>query len=135
MQGKGATVYYRFRFHYSHAPDVQGRATHLLLVRGGWYAGKGSYCLLSIQISLFACTGRSRTSNTSTSCSRRLVCRERELLSIIDSDFIIRMHRTFKDEQHIYFLFEAAGMQGKGATVYYRFRFHYSHAPDVQGRA
>jgi len=33
---------------------------------------------------------------------------ERKLLSMVDSPFIIRLHRTFADEQHIYFLLEAA---------------------------
>lgn len=33
---------------------------------------------------------------------------ERELLSIVDSPFIINLHKTFQDSQHIYFLLEAA---------------------------
>ncbi|CAE7630358.1 PRKG1 [Symbiodinium pilosum] len=33
---------------------------------------------------------------------------ERELLSMVDSKFVIRLHRTLYDEQHIYMLLEAA---------------------------
>jgi len=33
---------------------------------------------------------------------------ERELLSIVDSPFIINLHKTFIDAQHVYFLLEAA---------------------------
>lgn len=29
-------------------------------------------------------------------------------MSMTDSDFVIRLHRTFKDTQHVYFLLEAA---------------------------
>lgn len=31
-----------------------------------------------------------------------------EIMSMTDSDFVIRLHRTFKDTQHVYFLLEAA---------------------------
>ena len=40
--------------------------------------------------------------------SQRLVNGEREIMSMTDSDFVIRLHRTFKDTQHVYFLLEAA---------------------------
>lgn len=40
--------------------------------------------------------------------SQRLVNGEREIMSMTDSDFVIRLHRTFKDDQHVYFLLEAA---------------------------
>jgi len=40
--------------------------------------------------------------------AERLVSWERELLSMIDSRFVIRLHRTFKDQQHVYFLLECA---------------------------
>lgn len=33
---------------------------------------------------------------------------ERELLSMVDSPFVIRLHRTLQDEQHIFFIMEAA---------------------------
>ncbi|CAJ1387705.1 unnamed protein product [Effrenium voratum] len=33
---------------------------------------------------------------------------ERELLSMVDSPFVIRLHRTLSDNQHIFFLMEAA---------------------------
>ncbi|CAJ1459557.1 unnamed protein product, partial [Effrenium voratum] len=40
--------------------------------------------------------------------SQRLVNGEREIMSMTDSEFVIRLHRTFKDDQHVYFLLEAA---------------------------
>lgn len=40
--------------------------------------------------------------------SQRLVNGEREIMSMTDSEFVIRLHRTFKDTQHVYFLLEAA---------------------------
>jgi len=40
--------------------------------------------------------------------TQRLVNGEREMLSMIDSSFVIRLHRTYKDAQHVYFLLEAA---------------------------
>lgn len=33
---------------------------------------------------------------------------ERELLSMVDSPFVIKLHRTLQDDQHIFFLMEAA---------------------------
>jgi len=39
---------------------------------------------------------------------RRQVCWERDLLSMVDSPFVILLHRTFKDEQYVYLLLEAA---------------------------
>lgn len=38
----------------------------------------------------------------------RLVSWERELLGMVDSNFVIRLHKTYKDKQHVYFLLEAA---------------------------
>lgn len=40
--------------------------------------------------------------------AERLITWERELLSLVDSTFIVRLHRTFKDTQCVYFLLEAA---------------------------
>lgn len=40
--------------------------------------------------------------------AQRLVSWERELLTLCDSPFVIRLHRTFKDSQHVHFLLEAA---------------------------
>lgn len=37
----------------------------------------------------------------------RLVCWERELLSMVDTPFVVKLYRTFKDEQFVYFLMEA----------------------------
>mmetsp|Transcript_43253 Transcript_43253/g.108654 ORF Transcript_43253/g.108654 Transcript_43253/m.108654 type:complete len:354 (-) Transcript_43253:50-1111(-) len=36
------------------------------------------------------------------------VCWERDLMLMVDSPFIIHLFRTYKDDQHIYFLLEAA---------------------------
>lgn len=38
----------------------------------------------------------------------RQVCWEKELLSMVESPFVIRLYRTFKDEQFIFLLLEAA---------------------------
>jgi len=38
----------------------------------------------------------------------RLVNWERELLAMLDSPFVIKLYKTFKDPQHVYFLLEAA---------------------------
>jgi serine/threonine protein kinase len=44
----------------------------------------------------------------SQSGAERQIRWERELLSIVDSPFIINLHKTFIDSQHIFFLLEAA---------------------------
>jgi len=40
--------------------------------------------------------------------AERLVSWERELMTMVSSPFVIRLHRTFKDPQFVYFLLEAA---------------------------
>eukprot|EP00418_Pyrodinium_bahamense_P016280 CAMPEP_0179115418 /NCGR_PEP_ID=MMETSP0796-20121207/54088_1 /TAXON_ID=73915 /ORGANISM="Pyrodinium bahamense, Strain pbaha01" /LENGTH=973 /DNA_ID=CAMNT_0020813665 /DNA_START=21 /DNA_END=2939 /DNA_ORIENTATION=+ len=40
--------------------------------------------------------------------SERQISWERELLSMLESPFIVSLHKTFRDEQHVYFLLEAA---------------------------
>jgi len=40
--------------------------------------------------------------------AERQIVWERELLSMLDSPFVVCLHKTFKDEQHVYFLLEAA---------------------------
>lgn len=40
--------------------------------------------------------------------TERQITWERELLLMVDSPFVINLHKTFRDEQHVYFLLEAA---------------------------
>jgi len=40
--------------------------------------------------------------------AERRIAWERELLLMVDSPFVVQLHKTFRDEQHVYFLLEAA---------------------------
>jgi cGMP-dependent protein kinase len=51
------------------------------------------------------------------------VLREKEILSICDSDFIVHMFQTFKTQNYLYFLLEAA-MGGELFATYHKYRFH-----------
>ncbi|CAJ1382029.1 unnamed protein product [Effrenium voratum] len=48
------------------------------------------------------------------------LCWERDLLNMLDSNFIVRLHRTLKDQQFVYFLLEAA----LGGDLYGMFNSH-----------
>eukprot|EP00401_Gymnodinium_catenatum_P002750 CAMPEP_0117466088 /NCGR_PEP_ID=MMETSP0784-20121206/4962_1 /TAXON_ID=39447 /ORGANISM="" /LENGTH=971 /DNA_ID=CAMNT_0005260019 /DNA_START=1 /DNA_END=2912 /DNA_ORIENTATION=+ len=50
----------------------------------------------------------------------RQVCWERDLLSMVDSPFIVHLHKTFKDDEYVYLLLEAA----LGGNLYQLLRAH-----------
>lgn len=49
--------------------------------------------------------------------------REKEILALCDSDFIIKLFATFKDDQYLYFLLEPA-LGGELYATYHKHRFH-----------
>jgi len=51
------------------------------------------------------------------------VMREKEILALCDSEFVIKLSATFKDDQHLYFLLEPA-MGGELYATYHKYRFH-----------
>jgi len=51
------------------------------------------------------------------------VKREKEILAMCDSDFVIKLSATFKDDQHLYFLLEPA-LGGELYATYHKYRFH-----------
>eukprot|EP00931_Biecheleriopsis_adriatica_P053056 TRINITY_DN3098_c0_g2_i1.p1 TRINITY_DN3098_c0_g2~~TRINITY_DN3098_c0_g2_i1.p1 ORF type:complete len:1297 (+),score=172.36 TRINITY_DN3098_c0_g2_i1:90-3980(+) len=40
--------------------------------------------------------------------TRTVLCWERDLMNMLDSDFVVRLYKTYRDSQYIYFLLEAA---------------------------
>ncbi|CAD7949817.1 unnamed protein product [Amoebophrya sp. A120] len=51
------------------------------------------------------------------------VLREKEILSLCDSQFVIRLHATFRTAEYLYFLLEPA-LGGELFAVYHKYRFH-----------
>jgi len=51
------------------------------------------------------------------------VKREKEILSLCDSEFIIKLFATFKDAQSLYFLLEPQ-LGGELYATYHKHRFH-----------
>jgi protein kinase A len=51
------------------------------------------------------------------------VLREKEILSVCNSQFIIRLHATFKTQEHLYFLLEPA-LGGELFATYHKYHFH-----------
>jgi len=49
--------------------------------------------------------------------------REKDILALCDSDFVIKLHATFKDDQYLYFLLEPA-LGGELYATYHKYRFH-----------
>ncbi|CAE8602041.1 unnamed protein product [Polarella glacialis] len=91
----------------SHLLDIElSRLTKVCLL------GKGAYGVVNLvedpatqkRYALKSCS----KGHVKRQFAQRQVCWERELLSMVDSPFVVRLHRTFKDAQHVYFLLEAA---------------------------
>ncbi|CAD7927308.1 unnamed protein product [Amoebophrya sp. A25] len=51
------------------------------------------------------------------------VLREKHILALCDSDFVIKLHATFKDAQYLYFVLEPA-LGGELYATYHKYRFH-----------
>jgi len=51
------------------------------------------------------------------------VLREKEIMALCHSPFIIRLFKTFKSKEHLYFLLEAA-LGGELFALYHKYRFH-----------
>lgn len=51
------------------------------------------------------------------------VKREKEILAMCDSDFVIKLYATFKDRDHLFFLLEPA-LGGELYATYHKHRFH-----------
>lgn len=51
------------------------------------------------------------------------VLREKEIMALCNSPFIIRLYKTFKTQEHLYFLLEPA-LGGELFAIYHKFRFH-----------
>lgn len=49
--------------------------------------------------------------------------REKDILALCDSDFVIKLFATFKDDQYLYFLLEPA-LGGELYATYHKHRFH-----------
>mmetsp|Transcript_19465 Transcript_19465/g.48766 ORF Transcript_19465/g.48766 Transcript_19465/m.48766 type:complete len:823 (-) Transcript_19465:925-3393(-) len=49
--------------------------------------------------------------------------REKHILALCDSDFVIKLFATFKDQQYLYFVLEPA-LGGELYATYHKFRFH-----------
>jgi len=52
------------------------------------------------------------------------VKREKEILSMCDSDFVIKLYATFKDPGHLYFLLEPA-LGGELYATYHKHRYNF----------
>lgn len=51
------------------------------------------------------------------------VLREKEIMSLCNSPFIIKLYKTFKSKDHLYFLLEPA-LGGELFALYHKYRFH-----------
>eukprot|EP00397_Hematodinium_sp_SG-2012_P005219 GEMP01005237.1.p1 GENE.GEMP01005237.1~~GEMP01005237.1.p1 ORF type:complete len:865 (+),score=197.97 GEMP01005237.1:112-2706(+) len=51
------------------------------------------------------------------------VMREKEIMALCSSPFIIRLYKTLKTKEHLYFLLEPA-MGGELFAIYHKYRFH-----------
>mmetsp|Transcript_55087 Transcript_55087/g.156181 ORF Transcript_55087/g.156181 Transcript_55087/m.156181 type:complete len:937 (+) Transcript_55087:40-2850(+) len=85
--------------------DLQDLRKVCMLGRGGY--GQVTLVQESTQQNRYALKTMSRGYIHSQG-AERLVRWERELLTMVRSPFVIRLHGTFTDEQHIFFLLEAA---------------------------